>query len=258
MKVLRAIVGVVALHIAAAACTPNGDFGRLRPSLVSDDMHAWVGKDAAASRGIQPSTYPLTDDERELRDLAFPLIEPPFDRNRWFSVLGEYGLNGNIRPDWYTYDVHSYSRELMARPFRSATARYAKINDDIRDDVLRIGPFFMVAHRVLDIDTKRERSLAFVRLPEGDGNAKARMAENVLIVAWVQQSLADRAEAYRIALGRLVVETPTPMAVEVERAIALLRQQMAQNHIEVGPHFARRPRQVVSEAPAGSRHAALN
>jgi hypothetical protein len=258
MKILRVIVGVIAFHIAATGCTPNADFGRLRPSLVSDDMHAWVGKDAAASRGITPSTYPLTDDEREMRDLAFALIEPSFDRNRWYSVLDEYGLSDNVRPDWYTYDVQSYSRELMAKPFRSATARYAKINDDINDDIQRIGPFFMVAHRVLDIDTKREKSLAFVHVPEGGGNAKARMAENVLVVAWVQQSLADRAEAYRIALGRLVVETPTPMAVEVERGIAMLRQQIAQNHISVGPHFARKPRPVASVDPASRRHLALN
>ncbi len=46
------------------------------------------------SIGGTPSGYRLTDDERELRDLAYPLIEAPFDRQRWYSILGEYGLNG--------------------------------------------------------------------------------------------------------------------------------------------------------------------
>ncbi len=29
-----------------------------------------------------------------LRDLAYPLIEPPYERQRWYSVLNEYGFRG--------------------------------------------------------------------------------------------------------------------------------------------------------------------
>jgi hypothetical protein len=49
------------------------DFGRLRPVLVIDDIHAWVGEEAAASAGLPISGNNLTDEERTLRDL--PLIE---------------------------------------------------------------------------------------------------------------------------------------------------------------------------------------
>src|SRR6516164_1734745 len=73
--------------IAAAllgGCTANGDFGRIRPELVTDDMHAWMGRDAVGSLGEKPSKFPLTDDERQLRDRAFALIQPAYDRNRWF------------------------------------------------------------------------------------------------------------------------------------------------------------------------------
>jgi hypothetical protein len=42
---------------------PNGDFGRVRPSLLSDDMHAWVGREAARGYGAPASLFPLTDDE---------------------------------------------------------------------------------------------------------------------------------------------------------------------------------------------------
>lgn len=239
--ILRAVFCAALIQFAVTGCGLNGDFDRPRPSLVSDNMHSWIGKDAAASKGIEPSTYPLTDDERTLRDLAFPMIEPPYDRNRWYSVLNEYGGNHSGEPDWRGHDTQSYSRELMTKAYRSSTARYAKINDDIRDDIARISPFYMTANRVLDIDIKRDKSLSFVRLPEGDGNAKAREAENALVISWVQKSLADRVESYRVALGRLVIETPAPMAVEVERAIALLKQQIEEHHIDIRPQS--RPRQ---------------
>jgi hypothetical protein len=50
---------------------------RLRPARSRDrsQIHAWVGE-AAASAGAPMSLYSVTD-ERVLRDLAFPLVEPP-------------------------------------------------------------------------------------------------------------------------------------------------------------------------------------
>ena len=67
-----------------SGCGTYGDFDRLRPSLVYDDIHAWMGPVAAPG----PATkivwrHQLTDEERTLRDLAYPLIEPPYDRNTW-------------------------------------------------------------------------------------------------------------------------------------------------------------------------------
>jgi len=56
--------------LGLGGCALNGDFDRVRPSLVTDDMHAWVGRDAVASIGLPPSDFRLTDDERQLRDLA--------------------------------------------------------------------------------------------------------------------------------------------------------------------------------------------
>jgi len=232
-----AALAVVAIHVLLAGCALNGDFGRVRPGLVTDDMHAWVGEEAAKSHGIAPSTYPLTDDERALRDLAYPLIEPPYERNRWYSVLNEYGLNRTFQPDWYAYDVFAYSNRLLGRHYRSASARYSRLNDDIRNDVVRIDPFFAVARRVLDVDRIREKSLGYVTAvpPEGAANAMARIAENALVIGWVQQSLADRAASYQAALERLLVATPYPTAVEVERSIALMTQRIAANQVVAIP-----------------------
>src|SRR5258706_15153466 len=88
----RGATGALILAFAWLTGCAEGDLGRIKSSLVTDDIHAWIGAEAVGSIGGVPSRFGLTDDERELRDLAYPLIEAPFDRQRWYSILGEYGL----------------------------------------------------------------------------------------------------------------------------------------------------------------------
>jgi hypothetical protein len=220
--------------LALGGCA-NGDFGRLKQELVIDDIHGWVGSNAANDAGVVPSMYPLTDEERRLRDLAYPLIEPPFDRARFYSIINEYGIN-NLFSNWPHYDRTIYAKRLMETPYRSATARYSQLNTDIRNDVVRIPDFFLTARRVLDLDRKREQAVALVPdlNPAERKNATRRAAENLLVVEWVQQSLQDRAEGYRFTLERLVVATPAPMAAEVERSINLMKSAIAQNQLSIG------------------------
>src|ERR1700712_5401944 len=118
-------VAAVALLLLLSGCAANGDFGRIRPSLVHEDMHAWIGRDY---RGDVPAfafafAAPMTDDERLLRDLAYPLIEPPFERNRWYSVVGEYGAGS---AQWFAFphafvSPTTYWERLEARWRRSET-----------------------------------------------------------------------------------------------------------------------------------------
>jgi hypothetical protein len=192
-------------------------------------MHAWVGREAAARHGIPPSEFRLTDEERLLRDLAYPLIAPPYDRHRWYSVLNEYGLTQIFRRDWWYFDRTVYATHLFFTPTRSPSAIYGRLTDDIRDDIARVGPFIAAARRVADLDRKREKSLGFVSAlaPEEESNALRRVAENSLIVVWVQQSLIERIASYRFALERLVISVPSQLAVNAERALTLLQQQVA-------------------------------
>jgi hypothetical protein len=221
---MRALASV-ALAGLLAGCGMNGDFGRMRSSLKRDDTHAWIGPAAARGPAKPGWDHKLTDEERRLRDLAYPLIEPPYDRNRWYSVLGEYGLT--TRP-WSYPDRATYASRLMQTAYRSQTARYNKLIEDIRNDVVRLDPFFSVARYVADMDSKREAGLGhFTRLtPEERANALQRIEENRAIVRWVQESLVERAESYKLALERLAIAAPAPVAVEAERALALLQQRI--------------------------------
>ncbi len=235
------LVCALALPLWLGACAANGDFGRLKPGLVSDDMHGWVGRDAAREAGVPVSHFPLTDEERLLRDLAYPLIEPPFDRHRWYAVVNEYGVSHAF--GWPAFEVAGYGGRLMHMHYRSATARYSQLNTDIRNDVLRIPDFFVTARRVLDLDHKRGQSLAYVSAlgPKAEFNAATRIAENELVVGWVQRALVERSLAYCYALQRLVVATPAPMAVEVERSLTLLNTRMMENRLLTAPEFGPEP-----------------
>jgi hypothetical protein len=207
-------------------CALNGDFGRARPALVSDDMHAWVGREAVGSIGGKPSGFRLTDNERRLRDLAFALIQPPYDRNRWYSVFAEYGLAGP--PDAPKFDRTAYWMHLDTAYRRSETSSYAQIVTDARNDVVRIEPFFATAARVIDMDERRVQSVGVVAASSGVSKAEANNAlsrnnENTAVIEWACRSLKERAASYRYALERLVVSTPSSNAVEAERSLSLLQ-----------------------------------
>jgi hypothetical protein len=226
-------------------CGAVGDFGRVRPSLVRDDIHAWVGQDAAVLGGAPISPNNLTEDELTLRDLAYPLISPPYDRPRWYSVLKEYGVSRVFRRDWWVYGPDTYLRKVIVR-HRSSDGSYNQLIDDIRNDIVRIGPFFDTARRVADMDRRREKSMEYVAdlsPPERIG-ALARIGENTLTIGWVHRALSDRCAAYRYALERLVVGEPSRLAVDAERALTQLQMQIAANRIVPVLRLAAAPAKV--------------
>ena len=222
-----------------AGCATNGDFGEVQPSMVRDDIHDWLGLDAIAGRPTFPSGFELTDDERQLRDLAYPLIEQPYDRQQAYSVAGEYGVIGsNHRVE---YDRTNYANHLFGARYRSPSARYAQITDDIRNDITRLPQFSETASRVLDIDQKRRKSLAYIsNLSPGEReHALRRIRENSSLVSLVRTKLAQRVTGYRFALERLVVMTPSPQAVDVERSLNQLQAQIAHYRTRSAPTWAR-------------------
>jgi hypothetical protein len=206
--------------VLLSGCGVNGDFGRLKASIAPDDTHYWMGPAAARSAVDPPWRHQLTDEERKLRDLAYPLVEPPYDRDRWTRALAQHGLAA--RP-WPYPDRAAYASRLFQTPYRSQVARYNKLIEDIRLDVARLDPFFAAARHVSDMDRKRERSLAYVTnlSPEERHNTLQRIEENKAIVKWTQASLHERVASYQLALERLVIAAPSQVAVAAERAITL-------------------------------------
>lgn len=253
----RASVSLIAvlLGVALAGCSSIGDFGRLKPSLVNDDIHDWVGQEAAARAGAPISAANLTDDERLLRDLAFPLIEPPYDRQRWNAVVYEYGLDHKFRRELWIDDPTLYYAHLQSAFVRSSVVRYSRLSDDIRNDIVGIDPFFAIARRVIDLDRRREAMMHAVTdlSPAEAFNARARIGENALVIAWVEHALVERCASYRFALEHLAVVEPHAAAADVDRALTQLQQKAAANNLVVAPAFAALPEPVLAvAAPAAN------
>jgi hypothetical protein len=122
--------------------------------------------------------------------------------------------------------------------------------DDIRNDAVRLGPFFDIAHRVVELDRRRQLSMDYLADvgPPQRLNALARVGENSLTIAWVQHSVALRCAGYRFALDHLVVAEPENIAAQADVALALLQQQLAANQLMPAPRFAPPPHRAVAQS----------
>jgi hypothetical protein len=203
-----------------------GDFGEIKPMLQRDDMHDWVAADATGA--IPSSAFQLTDDERQLRDLAYPLVEPPYLRHTAGSYVRE---SGGFPQQYHSgEDTTAYATYLVSFPSRSPMARYSRLIDDIRNDTTRLPHFFETAARVVDMDRKRQKAFAYVSMSSDAERVEAarRMNENAAIIAQVRRSVALRVASYKFALERLVIMTPSPAAVQGELMINQLKGTLAQ------------------------------
>ena len=217
-----------AMLLALGACVERGDFGRVKSSVWNDALSA-TGTLSALARGDAVSLDALTDDEEELRGRAWRLLEPAHER-AWFDrVLAGFAATRIAPAGLFDEDPSLYHRALLAAWARSPSSLYRRLSEDAAADSRLLGPFASVAQRVLAADAVRLRSLAYVHeVSPGDvAHARARVAENRCLVGWVEWGLGQRMRAYRYALEHLVIGTPQPDAVPVERALAQLGQHRA-------------------------------
>lgn len=119
---------------------------------------ATTGSARSVGPHVVHSDLTLTDDERQLRDLANPLIQPSYDRHQRYQIIGEYGgFNSEFN---HSFDRTAYATHLFGGRYRSPSTRYARLIDDIRNNTTRLPQFFETATRVLDI--KRCKSMDYV------------------------------------------------------------------------------------------------
>lgn len=218
------VSAVVLVTSVLAGCVMTGDLGRPRPSFWNDVVLPTTGSLAARTRGEPVSLYVFTDDEEELRDRAWRFIMPAHERSLVERSVVELVRTRVLPVVMMPHYKPSYYDALMGEAFRSPASRYHRIADDVSADARLIGPFAIVAKRVMAADRVRLRSLAFVQdLAEGDAyDAAARVAENRCLIAWVRRETVQRIESYRYALEHLLIEAPQTESVVTERSLRKL------------------------------------
>ena len=218
----------VAFCLGACVTEPVGDFGRKETSVFHDTILAGAGRIAAANREDITSSYQLTDEEKELRDVAWDLIRPPYGGGSFSSDFKFTLAWSHIRPQaWYEYDAADFYRYLRSDGLLSHETYYERIIAQARSDASRLPVFRDVAVRVGKGDGARRAAL---RALDADAamrrEAEARIFENGEVVSWVEHSMQQRILAYRTALGRLMIEMPSTKGVDAEAAIDALNWEV--------------------------------
>lgn len=205
------------------ACVETGDFGRVKRSAWNDAV-AGTGSLAAIARDEPVSSFPLTDDEAELRERAWRFLVPAGGRVTLDRVLAEMVATRILPASAANPDPRSYFDELLDAGARSPASRYRRLLDDLSADTKLIAPFATMAERVLAADHLRRRVLARLIAPSPSeiADAEGRVAENRCLVAWVGTATRFRVVSYAHALERLVLAAPSPEAITAERALSRL------------------------------------
>ena len=211
--------------LATLLCTCSGDFDRPRPLVFGED--STFGVPLALVEPTQ-SQFPFTDDERRMRELAYPLLLPPDGGGSWELVPVDLSYLAVMADQGPPYDVQAYGTLLMTTTTRSEVERYAQLIDTIADDMSRIDRFNATARHVLNGDRERLHNLsALPGLTAAEHhNARARVAENARVIKRVGVCLRWRAAAYRYAAQRLAVAVPSPLLAQVDRKLATYERRI--------------------------------
>ena len=227
MSSRRIVAFALVMPALLAGCgRPTGDFGRAEPSLLHDRILPATGEVVADwDRREVVSDFNRTDREGLLRDRAWGLVRPPHVRDWFGASLVEFERTRIVPEIDHAFDPRGYYALLRRDSFVSSETRWNRAIADMRADTALIGPFWGEARRVREDDAVRLRALDGRRggTPEELSNAYARIDENARVVDWVWRSMRLRVAAYRDAIDRMVVETPSQRRLEAELAWSELR-----------------------------------
>ena len=235
----RTLAPALLVTALLAGCgRPTGDFGRAEPSVLHDRLMPAAGELIAEwDRRETVSQFNRTDREVALRDRAWSLVRAPHARDWFGETLIELERTRIIPEIDYAFDPRGYYNFLRRDSFVSSETRWSRAIADMRADTGLIGPFWGEARRVRDDDALRLRALdqrrggAAVEL----ANAYARIDENARVVDWVWRAMRLRVAAYRDAIDRMMVETPSSRRPEAEQAWIDLRDAIGRAEAGMPP-----------------------
>jgi hypothetical protein len=214
----------VCAALTLGACARQGDLGRTAPSMVNDRLLPLVGMASTHSASEPISGFNYTDDEQTLRALGWTLVAPTHAQDWLGHSAAELQRTEIVRRLDLIASPQRYASLLTSARYRSSDTRYARIMDDAAKDMAAIGPYFAYVARVRAADEQRlQASLGLPDIrPQELTFAHGRIAQNQRQMAWVKRAILFRIYAYRYAVDRLMIQTPSHLAGQtIERINAL-------------------------------------
>lgn len=220
---MMAITCLAVVATGVGGCSRTGDFGRQKPSFVTDQVMPGVRSVVHHVRGLRTSRFELTPDESELRALSRRLKQPLAAEGRPGKIgvfLDDVGVRDNDfqHKRRIAHDTGTAAYKAHGRARRPVTLLSLVETDN---KVLR--RFSRVAERVYRSDGVRRRELArgLDRSSDDIFDATRRIKENRRVVAGTMVALRNRIDDYRIHLRRGMLQRPhrakTRVAVAIDR-----------------------------------------
>lgn len=211
---------LVLLSLQVAGCfSRTGDFGRPEAGPLREKVLPAFGKANARARSEPVSNYNHTDNEKLMNRRATYLQNPPHVRDWLGRAVTELETTRVVSGFGRAHAPDRYYAFLRTDRFRSSQSRYERLKFDMTSDTELIMPFYNAA-RAVKLDD-RERVLATRRRPDltaqESSNSHGRVHENNLTISHVSDALDYRLTAYRFAIDRMEIETPSDQILAVNR-----------------------------------------
>lgn len=197
-----------------------GDFGRVKPGFLNDEVIPEV--DGAFRRfNKQPvSNFNWTDQEREMHDRVYRFLIARHVKDWAF----DYEQILEVASAVSTQPAHDdlYYRWLTRERYASSRVRYNTIADDVGADLLTLPTTFASICAVMIVDDQRAMAASQLTGIEREmiARMRERRAENSLYVDRFVGALRYRYASYSYALDHFLVETPHAEAVRVDERLS--------------------------------------
>lgn len=219
-RTIGLVAGVLLAGCAVVGAHEIGDFGRVKPGFLNDEVIPEV--DSALRRfNKQPvSDFNWTDQEREMHDRVYRFLIARHVKD-WAVDYEQILIVASVVSTRPTQD-DLYYKWLTRERYASSRVRYNTIAGDVGADLLTLPTTFASICAVITIDD--QRAMAASQLtdiePEMIAQMRERRAENGLYVGRFVGALRYRYASYSYALDHFLVETPHPEAVRVDERLS--------------------------------------
>lgn len=220
-----ASIGIALLLLAGvpAEAQQLGDFGRLKPGVVNDEIVPLFDRNRRGMNGRPLDGFNLTDEEVEMRDRVWRFLVAPHAKDWAWPYTFQKASAVPARSEG-AGAVARYYRWLTSQRYASSRVRFNTIADHATADIDTLPATFQSICAVIHVD--RQRAVAVNDIPGLEPDMAVRQEkrdrENASFIDRFVVALSFRYESYSYALDHFLVETPHEEAVNVDAALGEL------------------------------------